>query len=417
MSGSGSSRNQALDVIRGVAILMVIIHHCGPEMIPSQPELTGAAGAAFWGLKNLGWSGVDLFFVLSGFLIGGLLFSEIERSGGIRCGRFWLRRGFKIWPSYYVLLLVLALSAQTRWLDLDSAWQGLQDLLVHGLFLQNYLDQGVNGPTWSLAVEEHFYLLLPLLLLLLRTGTGAGGVPARRYHVFFAVAIGGGLLLRSWHVLIDGGPRENDFMVSHFRFDSLILGVALQYYRRNYGPRLGGLLRRHPRLLLALAVTLLLPTQLSSRNDPFMFSIGFTSLAAGYGILLLLVLEFAPAQTRLLSAAQPLAVVGRWSYNIYLWHFFVPLLVPGYWAVQQHIGGLGAPPALIVALQSVVYAALVIAAGALMTWLVENPALAWRDRWLPARTPVSVMGSAAPAAGVPAAGAPAAGAPGSDAGR
>lgn len=125
-------RIQSLDIIRGIALLMVIIHHSGPEMIPNQPDVSGLIGFSFWSLKNLGWSGVDLFFVLSGFLIGGLLFSEIERTGTLRCGRFWMRRGFKIWPSYFALLLVLAVSENTRWIDMGSLIRGIQDLIVHG---------------------------------------------------------------------------------------------------------------------------------------------------------------------------------------------------------------------------------------------------------------------------------------------
>lgn len=64
---SSSHRIQSLDILRGIAILLVIVHHAGPEMIPNQPETSGLEGFVFWSIKNLGWSGVDLFFVLSGF--------------------------------------------------------------------------------------------------------------------------------------------------------------------------------------------------------------------------------------------------------------------------------------------------------------------------------------------------------------
>ena len=108
-----SSRAFNLDFFRGLAIFMVLFNHVNHETIPSIPDLTGISGFIFWFIKSLGWSGVDLFFVLSGFLISGLLFSEIEFSGKIRLGRFLIRRGMKIWPSYIVLLCILLFNDQT----------------------------------------------------------------------------------------------------------------------------------------------------------------------------------------------------------------------------------------------------------------------------------------------------------------
>ena len=128
---SPSHRIQSLAILRGIAILLVIVHHAGPEVIPNQPDATGLAGFVFWSIKNLGWSGVDLFFVLSGFLIGGLPFSEIEKTGSLHCARFWLRRRFKIWPSYVALLFVLAWIDEARWIDLEHLAQGIRDLAVH----------------------------------------------------------------------------------------------------------------------------------------------------------------------------------------------------------------------------------------------------------------------------------------------
>ena len=101
------------------------------------------------------------------FLISGLLFNELEKTGRLNWGRFWMRRGFKIWPSYLFLLLVLALTGATHYVDYHSPLSALGSILVHVFFLQNYLPGGnPNGPTWSLAIEEHFYLLLPILLSL-----------------------------------------------------------------------------------------------------------------------------------------------------------------------------------------------------------------------------------------------------------
>jgi peptidoglycan/LPS O-acetylase OafA/YrhL len=384
------NRIQSLDIIRGIAILMVIIHHSGFEMIPNQPEIDGATGLVFWSLKNLGWSGVDLFFVLSGFLIGGLLFSEIERTGTLSCSRFWMRRGFKIWPSYFALLFVLAVAEETRWIDLGSMTHGIRDMFVHGLFLQNYLDQSVNGPTWSLAVEEHFYLLLPVILITLHLGTRHKSIQVIRYHSFFALALIGGLSLRIYHVLNQGGPHIDDFMLTHFRFDSLILGVALQYYRRRHSDMFEAVARKYWWLLLPTGFVLLLPTLFYSRDEAFMFTIGFTGLSLGYAILLWLALTFGFGEGRVGRLLEPVAVVGRWSYNIYLWHYFAPLLIPGYWFLQTTIGESNTPVLPILVAQIVLYSALSIAIGALMTKLVENPMLKLRDKWFPAKSPVVI---------------------------
>lgn len=160
-------RVRSLDILRGLAILMVLCNHVDFTVIDGVPGFSGKAGFIYWRIKQFGWSGVDLFFVLSGFLIGGLLLGEIERTGTVRVGRFWLRRGFKIWPSYLVLLAALAITGVTDFVDSSSLIAFVQTLGAHLFFLQNYLRENPNSPTWSLAVEEHFYLVLPLLLLAL----------------------------------------------------------------------------------------------------------------------------------------------------------------------------------------------------------------------------------------------------------
>jgi peptidoglycan/LPS O-acetylase OafA/YrhL len=174
-------------------------------------------------------------------------------------------------------------------------------------------------------------------------------------------------------------------MLSHFRFDSLILGVALQFYRRQFPDHARLLTRRYWWLLLPVAVGLLLPAISCSRNDALMFGPGFSGLAIGYAILIGLALEFHGARPRGVAALQPVAKVGRWSYNIYLWHYFVPFVVPGYWELQSVAGSLEAPAAFVLALQVVIYGAVSVALGAAMTSLVEVPFLRFRDRWAPAR--------------------------------
>ncbi|MGH9560345.1 MAG: acyltransferase family protein, partial [Terracidiphilus sp.] len=135
-------RNRRLDILRGIAVLLVVFYHGRV-----QDRLIGA-----------GWAGVDLFFVLSGFLISGLLFAEYKRTGSINLKRFFIRRGLKLYPAFYFLLFVTFV--------LEHATQHVRPLgayLSEMFYVQNY-GPSVWTHTWSLAVEEQFYILLPLFL-------------------------------------------------------------------------------------------------------------------------------------------------------------------------------------------------------------------------------------------------------------
>jgi len=142
---SGHGRLMQLDVLRGAAILLVLCRH---GIVSS--ERAGWLKSLSFHLWHLGWTGVDLFFVLSGFLVGGLLFKEIRVSGRLNAKRFLVRRGFKIWPAYFVFLaFVFVRESRIKTHTVKGALRALLPNLVH---LQNYL--GTPRPiTWSLAVE------------------------------------------------------------------------------------------------------------------------------------------------------------------------------------------------------------------------------------------------------------------------
>jgi len=145
-------RSRQLDFLRCLAVTLVIGRHY--DIL------------ALW--HRVGWTGVDLFFVLSGFLISGLLFGEYRSHGRIRVGRFLIRRGFKIYPAFYVFI-AWSLGCYAL-LGKSIPWG---KFVAETVFVQNYLP-GVWTHTWSLAVEEHFYFALPLVLLaLVRIGRNA----------------------------------------------------------------------------------------------------------------------------------------------------------------------------------------------------------------------------------------------------
>ena len=203
-------RVESLDVLRGVAVLLVVFRH-----LPGN-DASGLAGF----IQSIGWTGVDLFFVLSGFLISGLLFSEFDKTGTLDVKRFWLRRGLKIWPSYFLVYGVAML--------LTVIATGNSQLLItrapNYVFVQNYFPYAVRwNHSWSIAVEEHFYFLLPLVLLVL--------IPAKlknlpRILVSVCVFVLG---FRVFLFFLRDIPWSNFYYPTHMRIDSLSFGVLLGY--------------------------------------------------------------------------------------------------------------------------------------------------------------------------------------------
>ncbi|MCA1919071.1 MAG: acyltransferase, partial [Flavobacterium piscis] len=144
-----ANRRIELDFLRGLAILLVLGLHFN----------TPTSGLYFLDkailtVKSFGGTGVNLFFALSGFLVGGLLLKELKATGDINAPRFLVRRAIKIWPPLYFLLIV----------HLFSGHHSINTFLWQNLFhLQNYFGSSINQ-TWSLAVEEHFYIFLAFFI-------------------------------------------------------------------------------------------------------------------------------------------------------------------------------------------------------------------------------------------------------------
>ena len=380
MSSPSFVRNQGLDILRGIAILMVLINHVEPGVLPGLPALNGAAGGVYWHLRSFGWSGVDMFFVLSGFLISGLLFKELERTGTLALGRFWGRRAFKVIPSYAVHLIVLSVTGATAWLDTTSLATTASSLVKHGLFCQNYLENNPNGPTWSLAVEEHFYLVMPCMLLLLAWKADLAQFERRVLYTGVTILVTV-LAARCYHA-IHSGVDAGDFRLSHFRIDSLFLGVLVQLLARRKHPIAKAVLGR-PWLALAAAAVLIAPSFMLGRAHPLMFSVGFTSLGLGYALVLLVF-----AQGFDLRHPGPLgrslATIGTWSYNIYLWNFFlVSLPLTQHLLKQSWLVNPVLHPVIAVLVRGGVFIITAIAVGAAFTKLVEAPFLWLRDRVIP----------------------------------
>ena len=166
-----AARIPELDGLRGIAILSVVCIH----YIDGQGPTGGPITTLLQKIVALGWSGVDLFFVLSGFLIGGILLDA--RGSPNYFKTFYVRRFFRIIPIYYawVLLYVLLVTLAGHVVQVHSNSGRPEELgasiYVHFLFLQNVWPITLAGlagawlsPTWSLAVEEQFYLVCPWMI-------------------------------------------------------------------------------------------------------------------------------------------------------------------------------------------------------------------------------------------------------------
>ncbi len=337
-------------MLRGAAVLLVLVHHS-----------PGGEGR----LLRAGWTGVDLFFVLSGFLVSGLLFKEHLRSGRIRPGRFYLRRGLKIYPNFYTMLAVTSAALALGRVPVEP-----RNVVHEAVFLQNYLPAAWWGRehAWSLAIEEHFYLLLPPALILLLRWGAFRRAPVRCAAVLVAI-LGTAALAVRWAMVRSGAEASDVLFLTHTRLDSLAFGVLLAVVW-HFTPARIALVRRLRWALLPAGLLLTLPCYLLSNEHPFVLTLGLTLNYLGYGMVLAAVLTLPRVLPRPLEPA--LAYVGFYSYSIYLWH--LPFL-----AVVRSTLGEGAGAA------AVFYAGSVVA-GVVVARLVEIPALRLRERWIPAPT-------------------------------
>ncbi|MEE9230690.1 MAG: acyltransferase [Acidobacteriota bacterium] len=372
-------RIRQLDILRGLAILLVFgshMAHCSGDLNEFVLALIGT-----W--RRCGWIGVDLFFVLSGFLISGLLFREHQRRGQIRIGRFLIRRAFKIYPAFYVYL---AFVVAVRFFS-DDPYQ-LKVVLSEFFFVQNYFFR-IFSHSWSLAVEEHFYLGLPLLLLYLVKRCRRGNDDPFRplVWVFFAVA-SCLLAFRIFNASRLPYAPETHMYPTHLRIDSLLFGVLLSYWHHYRPERVAAFIGRWEPLMVIGGTLLVMPSLWVPARHPFMHTIGVTCLYVGFGSMMLVALHARSQRASLLRPLGPvLAAIGVYSYSIYLWH--LPMRALG---LEWARGFAGGP--LPCSVEMVIYVAGGIALGIVMSKLVEMPALKLRDRLFPSMSrPVGVIGT------------------------
>lgn len=341
-------------------------------VIPSQLPFPIKLFLETW--AKVGWIGVDLFFVLSGFLVSGLLFSEIKNCGRPDLFLFFIRRGIKIYPSFWMFLFVSFLVTNAV---SPSMWRGGRHTLVELIFLQNYLP-GQWAHTWSLAVEEHFYLIFGLLTVFL-TRTKNRIFPLSWFVPIVLVLFVSLLLARGIKTYILTGPPDGMFMKTHFRIDGLFFGAFLSYHYHFNRVLLERFVNKY-RVVLWFLVLLLLSPPFYGRieNGRFINSLGFTTIYIGFGILLLLF--FFSHRGRMVSGSlggRILCGIGRDSYLTYLYHF--PIY---YWTLYLCMkANLNSQPYFY--LHLFFYFGTSLLVGKVLAMVVERPVLKWRDKTFP----------------------------------
>lgn len=364
------NRIVGLDTLRAAAIALVLVYHHA-VVIPG-PSSLGV-------LAQVGWSGVDLFFVLSGYLIGNQILSTFAKGERFSVGTFFARRLLRTLPNYYVVLALY-------WL-LPSALAGSSTAPLWRLlsFTQNLdLHYGQTFThSWSLCIEEQFYLILPFAAMAI-----AGFRRSVRVGwIVLAVAILAGMAARglawtnSGHSTFD----QEVYYSSFTRLDELLPGVAIAMLKNFHRDQYARLLRHGNGLLVAGAASvaaLLYGFNTETIASSFaMTCLGFSLLSMGFALLTLAGLSPHSLLNRVrIPGAGSLAL---WSYAIYLAHkpIYKMMIAP-----LAHLG-MDAHGALGVTM--------VIGAGVLGGWVlhktVETPFMRLRERRFPARRKAGVV--------------------------
>ena len=336
------SRISSVDIFRGFAILPVVLFH-------------------FNNTLPFGYLGVDLFFVISGLLVGSILITQYKSRNKINFFQFVLQRGFKIWPSYYsffifgTILGMVLLEGSPKW----EVFRWGKDLFRYLFFYQNYTGKPFHWSfdhVWSLCIEEHFYILLPILFIIT-------AIIFRNNFRMLLLGICGlifsGIIFKffSYYFM----PDFETYSATHTRIDSLgwgvLLGLLVNYYEEFLFKRkkqlvllfIGGLILFFANILL-----------LEHLHGKFYKSTIFHTVAPFCFFLMILGLYYKD-----FSKWKVIRFIAYYSYNWYLWHPIFVLIVIKYFGVNWYA--------------LVIYLLLSFITAVIFTIFVEENFLRWRN--------------------------------------
>jgi len=291
----------ALDGVRGLACAIVLACHVTLDGFPG------------------GWVGVDLFFVLSGYLITSILLREYERKGRISLSRFYLRRLLRLTPALLFFLAIYSITPR-----FNEQPDHPTPVLYALLYITNWVmslspgKAGALGHTWSLGVEEQFYLLWPILLVII-----LGFSLKNRCFVIVVALIG---LVLSWRVflVLNGATAHRTFYGFDTRVDTVLIGCALAIWLSTATPTthqgIKWVARASPLLLISLVVLIFS----LDWNTAAVNSVGFTIIGVWSAAIIVAAIAPGPNMLKTIFNWPPLIALGGISYGVYLWH--VPII-------------------------------------------------------------------------------------------
>jgi len=322
----------------------------------------------------MGWIGVDLFFVLSGFLVSGLLFQEYLKAGKINGKLFLIRRGFKIYPTFWVVLVLNIFYMHYKQKPIE-----LNQVLAELFFVQNFFDS-IMGISWSLAIEEHFYFFLILLAIM---AVKNDWIQKRRVVVNFCIFVL--LACLSLRTVVNSLNPFNEWthlFPTYLRIDSLIFGVLISWFYHFEFKTYLNFIRAKKYLLLLLTIIGIAFPFIFTIDSPIMNTVGLSFLYIAFGGILC----FAERSNHLKSKFfKPLAFVGRYSYAIYLVHLILGPAAANFFRIHVFIN-----PNLEW-INKAIYLLSNMTGGILISFMVEQPFLKIRDRYFPKPVPKSPL--------------------------
>ncbi|MDE2308567.1 MAG: acyltransferase [Xanthomonadaceae bacterium] len=355
------NRLPGLDLLRAIAIVWVMLFHS---------FIVGGLGPRFEWLSRYGWMGVDIFFVLSGFLIGAQVLRPLQRGEPLSFGGFYRRRAWRILPAFAVVLAIYTLLPPVREAPGLQPWWQFATFTMN--LLVDYPRNQAFSHAWSLCVEEHFYLVFPLLAWWLTRRAST----AKFASVCAGVAILG-IALRTSIWLHDTAiePPRNWFIEDLYdptwtRLDGLLMGIMLAVLQA-FRPAAWARLQRHANVILlaGIAVTGLSFWLFRERTGLLANAIGWPVLSFGFGLLV-----FAGADRQSLIGRRRVpgaAWIAAISYSLYLSHKLAFHFVEAKLGASSQGHGLPVFAA---------YALAVLLLGAALHYLVERPFLRLRER-------------------------------------
>ena len=362
------NRLLSLDFLRGVAIILVLGRHLPDKYLAFPNSIDFIIKQ--W--KFIGWSGVDFFFVLSGFLVSGLLFNEYKKNNSINIKRFIIRRGFKIWPAYYIYIFLIICYYTFKYRDVNIFY-GLETYWPALVHIQNYISTP-KFHLWSLSLEEHFYIGLSIVLFLLVKYSKKNiikGIPI--LCVLFIIFIPILRILNNF-----------DLYATHMRVDGLFWGVLLSYlfhFKKNIFISIC----QYQKSCLLLGFLFLIPINISTIESSIqMRSAGLSFVYIGYSLILLSFLSSKNNLNFLYTniIGKTVSFIGFYSYSIYLWHIDLGLIPIQKILNTFQIKNISFFYSFMVI---IIYLFLSVLFGVVLGRFIEIPMLAMRDKLFPSK--------------------------------